>query len=342
MTDNLKKETMGAKAVEQRTHSSMSYSDAKIAYERLIKEVKKAIIGQDEVIEQLVISILADNHALLEGFPGLGKTATVMTLSKILDLRFSRIQCTPDLMPSDITGTYVIEEDASSGKKSFRFQGGPVFANIVLADEINRTTPKTQSALLEAMQERQVTVGNKTYRLELPFFVLATQNPIEMEGTYVLPEAQLDRFMLKIMVSYPSKADESEMVNLYTSERSPSIAKVMDREKLLGLQMLTRKMPVSDDVRSYALNIISKTRPNADNKTATEFLQYGASPRAAIMLVLAAKARALIRGNNYVSKKDIDVMAYPVLRHRLILDFESERRGVTTDSVIGRILKEAG
>ncbi len=313
------------------------YHKMKDIHNEILYEMKRVIAGQEEVIEQILIAIFTRNHALLEGFPGLGKTLMISTLSGIIDLNFKRVQCTPDLMPSDITGTYVVEE--RDGRKIFKFEKGPVFTNILLADEINRATPKTQSALLEAMQERQVSVGTSTYPLDKPFFVLATQNPIEMEGTYPLPEAQIDRFLLKILVDYPSMAEEDRIVDLYTGETVPKTRKVIGKEKLLAIQELTRKIPIANEVKEYALDIVTKTRPITDG-TAKKYLDYGASPRATIGLVLAAKARALINGRNYVSKEDIREMAYPVLRHRLILNFESERKGITTDDVIGEILKE--
>jgi len=313
------------------------YHKMKDIYNDILYEMKRVIAGQEKVIEQILVAIFTRNHALLEGFPGLGKTLMISTLSEIMDLDFKRIQCTPDLMPSDITGTYVVEE--RDGRKIFKFEKGPVFTNILLADEINRATPKTQSALLEAMQERQVSVGTSTYPLDKPFFVLATQNPIEMEGTYPLPEAQTDRFLLKILVDYPSMEEEDRIVDLYTGETVPKTRKIIGKEKLLAIQELTRKIPIANEVKEYALNIVTKTRPITDG-TAKKYLDYGASPRATIGLVLAAKARALINGRNYVSKEDIREMAYPVLRHRLILNFESERKGITTDDVIGEILKE--
>jgi len=313
------------------------YHKMKDIYNEILYEMKRVIAGQEKVIEQILIAIFTRNHALLEGFPGLGKTLMISTLSEIMDLDFKRIQCTPDLMPSDITGTYVVEE--RDGRKIFKFEKGPVFTNILLADEINRATPKTQSALLEAMQERQVSVGTSTYPLDKPFFVLATQNPIEMEGTYPLPEAQTDRFLLKILVDYPSMEEEDRIVDLYTGETVPKTRRIIGKEKLLAIQELTRKIPIANEVKEYALNIVTKTRPITDG-TAKKYLDYGASPRATIGLVLAAKARALINGRNYVSKEDIREMAYPVLRHRLILNFESERKGITTDDVIDEILKE--
>lgn len=286
------------------------------------------------MIEQILIALLSNGHALIESYPGLGKTLTVSTLAKVTDLKFSRIQCTPDLMPSDITGTYIVEEH--DGKKAFRFEKGPIFANIVLADEINRASPKTQSAMLECMQERQVTVGNETHLLDKPFFVLATQNPIEMEGTYPLPEAQLDRFLMKILVDYPAPSDEKAIIDRYTGNILPAVKPVIKKETLIALQQLTREVPISEEIKQYVINIVTATR-NAKQ----HHIEYGASPRASIGLILAAKARALIHSRNYVSKEDIEAMAYPVLRHRIILTFESERRGITKDQVIAEILKEA-
>jgi len=309
-------------------------------YSDIKKEVGKVVVGQQDVLEQVLVSVFTQSHALLEGFPGLGKTLIVKTLANIMDLSFKRIQCTPDIMPSDITGTYIIVED-ESGNKSFRFERGPVFSNVVLADEINRATPKAQSALLEAMQERQVTVGNTTYKLDLPFFVLATQNPIEMEGTYPLPEAQLDRFLLKILVKYPERDEEDRIIDLYTSEASPTVNKAITKRQLLIIQELTRKMPISSELRRMVLDIVTNTRP-AKNEFAKKYLDYGASPRAAIGLVLSSKARALLSGRNYVNKDDVKFMTYPVLRHRLILNFESERKGITEDEVIEEILHEVG
>jgi len=261
----------------------------------------------------------------------------VNTLAQVMDLKFKRIQCTPDLMPSDITGTYLVEE--IEGKKRFRFEPGPMFTNLLLADEINRATPKTQSALLEAMQEKQVTVGTCTFPLENPFFVLATQNPIEMEGTYPLPEAQVDRFLMKIIVKYPEPKDEEKIIDLYTGEGIPAVRKVISRERLLQIQELTRMVPISNDLKKYALEIVSRTRPDRD-PAAKEMLDYGASPRASIGLILAGKAKALISGRDYVKKEDIKEMAYPVLRHRMILNFDAERKGATTDDVIKKILKD--
>ncbi len=302
-------------------------------FQSIFDEIGKVIVGQQEAVTQILIAILCDGHALIESNPGLGKTLTVSTLSQVLDLKFNRIQCTPDLMPSDITGTYVVEE--RGGGKEFRFEPGPVFANIVLADEINRASPKTQSALLESMQEKQVTVGNETYLLDRPFFVLATQNPIEMEGTFPLPEAQLDRFLLKINLDYPSFEEEDEIVERYTRNVVPSVSRILTRDKLLELQTLVRDVPISDEMKKRAINIVIQTRKDA------EFIEFGASPRASIGLILAAKARALINGRNFVSEEDVVNMAYPVLKHRIILNFESQRKGVTLEHVIDGIIKHA-
>lgn len=333
-----KKELTKPEYLQRAETTDEIYRNMRKVYDRVLSEMRQVIAGQDSVIEQILISIFTRNHALLEGFPGLGKTLIISTLAQIMDLKFKRIQCTPDLMPSDITGTYIVDED-KEGRKAFRFENGPVFTNILLADEINRATPKTQSALLEAMQEKQVTVGNMTYPLEKPFFVLATQNPIEMEGTYPLPEAQIDRFLLKILVDYPRIEDESRIVDLYTGEKTPIVNKILSRNNLLAIQDLTRKMPVANEIRDYAIKIVIATRPS-NNGLAKQFLDYGASPRASIGLVLAAKAKALINGRNYVSRDDIREVAFPALRHRLILNFESERKDITTDEIIDKIIKE--
>lgn len=308
-----------------------TYTSSNRIFKELLDEIGKVIVGQHEAIEHMLIAILCNSHALVESNPGLAKTLTISTISKALDLKFNRIQCTPDLMPSDITGTYIIED--IGGKKQFRFEPGPIFANIVLADEINRASPKTQSAMLESMQEKQVTVGNKTYPLDKPFFVLATQNPIEMEGTYPLPEAQLDRFLLKILMDYPTLEDENEIVERYTKNVTPTVRNVVSKAEVLELQKLTRDVPIAEDIKIRAIKIVNVTREKNAN------IEYGASPRASIGIILAAKARALMRGRNYVSTEDIDTMAYPVLRHRVILTFESERKGMTTDQVISDILK---
>ncbi|MBI2133175.1 MoxR family ATPase [Candidatus Woesearchaeota archaeon] len=304
----------------------------KKTFEDLKSEMGKIIVGQEETIEQILVSLLCDSHALLEGYPGLAKTTMVRTIARLMDLKFSRIQNTPDLMPSDVIGTYVIEE--SGGKRDFRFHPGPIFANILLADEINRATPKTQSALLEAMQEKQVTVGNSTFKLDAPFFVLATMNPIEQEGTYPLPEAQSDRFLLKIKVNYPTFQEEMEIVNRYGAEiKDRRVRLVMDKNQLSSLQELTRQVPIASDLKERIIKIVTKTR-NFD------LLAYGASPRASVGLILAARARALINERNHVSTEDVVKMAYPVLRHRVILNFEAERKGMTTDDAITQLLEK--
>jgi MoxR-like ATPase len=304
----------------------------KDVFDKIQIELSRVVIGQQEVVGQILVAILCNSNALLESLPGLAKTLMVKSISKVLDLNFSRIQSTPDLMPSDVLGTYLIEDD--KGKKKFVFQKGPVFANIVLVDEINRATPKTQSALLEAMQEKQVTSGGNTFKLDEPFFVLATQNPIDQEGTYPLPEAQTDRFLLKILVNYPSPDEELAIVDRYTTDKEIAEPRVLlSKNSVLMLQKLTRQIPISEEMKKRVVEIVLKTRNRKD------IIEYGASPRASIGLILAAKARALIEGRKFVSKDDIDYMALPVLRHRIILNFEAERKGMTTDDAIREILK---
>jgi len=311
----------------------VEYEKLKQKFNQLSNEMSKVIVGQREMIDQIMVAIMCDANALLESYPGLGKTLTIKTLAEVMDLKFSRIQNTPDLMPSDITGTQIIEE--VKGMRSFKFQKGPIFANIVLADEINRATPKTQSALLEAMQEKQVTVANTTYPLERPFFVLATQNPIEQEGTYQLPEAQTDRFLLKIKIEYPNYNDELEIIERYTKAiQSQNLKKVLDKQSITLLQDFTRQVPVANDLKKRVLDIVTATRKNPD------MIEYGASPRASIGLILASKAKALIDGRAFVSEKDINAMAYPVLRHRIILNFEAERKGMSTDDAIKKLIEK--
>ncbi len=306
------------------------FSRAPEIFKNLRREIDKVIVGQNTAIEQLLVAILAGGHALLESNPGLAKTLLVKTTASCLGLDYSRIQCTPDLMPADITGTTIIEE-MDRGKK-FRFEPGPVFSNIVLADEINRASPKTQSALLEAMQEKQVTVGNKTYLLDRPFFILATQNPIEMEGTFPLPEAQLDRFLLKIFMDYPGREEELEILERYTVRSEPTVERVVSKEEVIALQQLCRDIPISEELKQAAVDIVLASRK-------WQGVQYGASPRASIGLILSCKARSFLQGRNHVSKEDMHAMAYPVLRHRLILGFEAERKGLTRDQVVTDILK---
>ncbi|WP_436911921.1 AAA family ATPase [Halosimplex marinum] len=294
------------------------------------EEVGERIVGQREVLEGLFVCILADGNALLESNPGLGKTTMVRTVAEVTDLAFSRIQNTPDLMPSDITGTEIIRE--TDDGREFVFEKGPVFANVVLADEINRATPKTQAALLEAMQERQVTAGGETYELPEPFFVLATQNPIDQGGTYALPEAQTDRFMFKLLVDYPEADEERDIVDLYTSgSRQVPVERVLTREEIREAQQLVREVPIAEDLRDRAIELVRRTRE-------AEAVEFGASPRASMALVVASKARAFLRGRNHVSEEDIEALAAPVLRHRIILDFRAERDGQTPDDVIADLL----
>lgn len=309
------------------------YGRAPDIFQKLRREIDKVMVGQTVAIEQLLVAILAGGHALLESNPGLAKTLLVKTTARTMGLGYSRIQCTPDLMPADITGTTIIEE--TDGSKKFRFEPGPVFANIVLADEINRASPKTQSALLEAMQERQVTVGNRTYLLDRPFFILATQNPIEMEGTFPLPEAQLDRFLLKIFMDYPSFEEEMAILERYSGREEPTVERMVSKEEIIALQGLSRDIPVSDELKKDAVELVMATRK-------WDGVQYGASPRASIGLIVSSKARAFLIGRNYVSKEDLHVMAYPILRHRIILSFEAERKGLTRDQVVTDILNHLG
>lgn len=310
------------------------------AFDRLKQELSKAIIGQDAVIEQLVIALLARGHALLVGVPGLAKTLLIKSLSEVLDLSFSRIQFTPDLMPSDITGTDIIEEDHTSGKRKFRFVKGPVFANIILADEINRTPPKTQAALLEAMQEHRVTAGVKSYVLEEPFFVLATQNPIEQEGTYPLPEAQLDRFMFTLQVDYPSREEERRIVSQTTSGAIVKLEKIVDQKSIMDYQDLIRRVPVADNVINYAVELVSRTRPDDNNAPdyINKWVGWGAGPRASQYLILGAKTRAAMSGNPTPSIDDVKAVALPVLRHRVLTNFNAEADGVTVDEIIKKLL----
>jgi MoxR-like ATPase len=313
----------------------------KEAFAGLKGELGKVIVGQQAVLEELLIGIFARGHCLLIGVPGLAKTLMIHTLADALNLTFNRIQFTPDLMPSDITGTEVIQEDKATGVRQFKFLRGPVFANIVLADEINRTPPKTQAALLEAMQERQVTIGGERHRLPDPFFVLATQNPIEQEGTYPLPEAQLDRFMLNILVDYPGEEEELDIVRLTTSTLRPVVSKVLSGADILELQEIVRKVPVAEHVMRYAVRLTRMTR--RDQQDVPDFIRdyvsWGAGPRASQYLVLAAKARAVLYGRYYVSTDDIRAVAGPVLRHRLITNFNAEAEGLRPDDIVKRLVK---
>jgi MoxR-like ATPase len=312
------------------------------AYRTMADELSKVIVGQTEVVEQVLTAMFCQGHVLLVGVPGLAKTLLVKTISDVLHLSFKRIQFTPDLMPSDITGTEVIEEDKTTGKRVFRFVRGPLFANMVLADEINRTPPKTQAALLEAMQEHRVTSGETTYTLPEPFFVLATQNPIEQEGTYPLPEAQLDRFMFMTLVKYPNPADEIQIMKQATSNYKADLSRLMDGEKIIELQQIVRRVPVAEHVFAYARDLVRATRPGEPGVPTyiNDLVQWGAGPRASIYLILAGKARAILNGRVHVTTEDIQKVALPVLRHRIMTTFSAEAAGMNTDKVVERLLKE--
>jgi MoxR-like ATPase len=309
--------------------------------ERILTELRKAIIGQDVVVEQLLMSLFVGGNSLILGVPGLAKTLLIHSLAQVLSLKFNRIQFTPDLMPSDITGTDIIQEDSVTGRRQMVFAPGPIFANIVLADEINRTPPKTRAALLEAMQEHRVTIQGRTYTLEEPFFVFATQNPIELEGTYPLPEAQLDRFMFEIIIEHLPEAEELEVVRATTSIRKPVFEHAVTGEDIKAFQRLVRKVPVSDAVLRYALALVRATRPAADGSSPSfikDWVSYGASVRAAQYLTLGAKARALMDGRSHVDFEDVRALAHPVLRHRILTNFHAESDRVTTDQIIDQLL----
>jgi MoxR-like ATPase len=308
---------------------------------QILFELRKAIIGQDAVIEQLLLSLFVGGNSLILGVPGLAKTLLVHTLAQVLNLKFSRIQFTPDLMPSDITGTDIIQEDPDTGRRHMVFTPGPIFSNIVLADEVNRTPPKTQSALLEAMQEHRVTIQGRTYTLEEPFFVFATQNPIELEGTYPLPEAQLDRFMFEILIDHPPEDDELEVVRATTANRNPVFEPAVSGADIVAFQRLVRRVPVPDAVLRYALALVRATRPSP-NGSSLPFIQdwvsYGASVRAAQYLTLGAKARALMDGRSHVEFEDVRALTHPVLRHRILTNFHAESERVTTDQIIDQLV----
>ena len=308
-------------------------------YNGLREEIGKVIVGQKAIVDGTLNALFANGHVLLEGVPGLGKTLLVRTLSQVLDLSFNRIQFTPDLMPADVLGTNMVHE-TDDGKRAFEFQHGPIFAHLVLADEINRATPKTQSAMLAAMQERSVTVGGKIRKMDLPFFVLATQNPIDQEGTYPLPEAQLDRFFYKLLVGYPTAGELSEIVTRTTEGSSVQVSKVVDGATLIELQQLVQQVPVASHVKNYAIRLILATHPNTETALdiTNQFLRFGSSPRGAQALLLGAKVQALTEGRFIVSFDDVAVVATPALRHRLIVNFEAEAEGVTTDIVLDKIM----
>nr|WP_315860597.1 MoxR family ATPase [Rubinisphaera margarita] len=306
------------------------------------EEIGKVIVGQHEVVEQLLIALLCRGHCLLVGVPGLAKTLLVSTVAQLLHLSFRRIQFTPDLMPSDITGTDILQDDIETGRKQFQFMPGPLFSHIVLADEINRTPPKTQAALLEAMQERHVTVGSSTYRLPAPFFVLATQNPIEQEGTYPLPEAQLDRFMFNTIVKYPTASEELEILMRTTADAPPKLNPILNDKQILALQDVVRKVPVAEHVFIYARDLARATRPTESEASqyVKDYLSWGAGPRAGQNLIMGAKARALLHGRYHATTEDVRAVAHPVLRHRIVTTFQADSEGITADSVISKLLKE--
>jgi MoxR-like ATPase len=322
------------------SHDSAAVRKLGEARERIIDQMGQVIVGQQQVIEELLISLFSRGHCLLEGVPGLAKTLMISTLSRSLNLSFSRIQFTPDLMPADITGTEIMEENRTTGARERRFLEGPLFSNVILADEINRTPPKTQAALLEAMQERQVTVGRVRHQLSDPFFVLATQNPIEQEGTYPLPEAQQDRFMFKVFVKYPSFDEEFEIARRTTAVQGDRVVPVLTANEIIELQRIVREVPVTDHVIRYALSIVRQTRigyPGVPDFV-QDMVAWGAGPRAVQFLVLGGKARALLHGRTHVSTDDIQALARPVLRHRVVLNFAAESEGVTTDTLVDRLL----
>ena len=312
------------------------------AYERVAGEVHKVIVGQEAVLDELLIALFCGGHTLVVGVPGLAKTLLISTVARALSLQFSRVQFTPDLMPSDMTGTEVIEEDKNTGSRRLRFVKGPIFANVILADEINRTPPKTQAALLEAMQERQVTAGGVRHPLPEPFFVLATQNPIEQEGTYPLPEAQLDRFMFNIKIGYPAEDEEKAIARVSTISGEPEVNKVMAADELMQLQQLVGRVPVPDHVYDYAVAVVRRSRPEEGSvpEYISEWVSWGAGPRATQYLVLGAKARAVLQGRYYASVGDVQAVAHSVMRHRILTNFNAEAEGIDSDSIIDRLLED--
>jgi len=318
-------------------------NELKSSRDKLLKEIGKNIIGQQEILEHLYMAMLCQGHVLLEGVPGLAKTLIIKTLSEVLDLSFSRIQFTPDLMPSDITGTEIIQE-TRGGSRDFKFHKGPIFAHIILADEINRTPPKTQAALLEAMQEHKVTAAGTTYDIDEPFFVMATQNPIEQEGTYPLPEAQLDRFMFHLRIQYPDRADEVKLVNLTTGSQMGKLKRIVGRDDILAYQDLVRQIPVAENVADFAVDLVRKTRPGSNGQPGfiKEWVEWGAGPRASQYLVLGAKVRAAMDGRPTPDIADVTAVVKPVLRHRIITNFNAEAEGVSTDDILDQLMDTMG
>ena len=313
-----------------------------VARQTFLNEIGKAIIGQTDILDHILIALICKGHTLLVGVPGLAKTLMIKSIAELLDLKFSRIQFTPDLMPSDITGTEVIEEDLNTGKRDFRFFKGPIFGNIILADEINRTPPKTQAALLEAMQEHKVTAAGNTYVLEEPFFVLATQNPIEQEGTYPLPEAQLDRFMFNVKIDYPSRTEEVAIVQSTTAGSDPRLDKVISQQDLLAFQDLVRRVPVAENVIEFAVDLVGSTRPKSPKAPnyINEWIEWGAGPRASQYLILGAKAKAILDGRPTPDIADVKALALPVMRHRIITNFNAEAEGLSTDDIMLKLLDD--
>jgi MoxR-like ATPase len=326
--------------MDHREREAQAIRGLSAAYNRMRQEIRKVIIGQHDIVDQLLIALFSRGHCLLVGVPGLAKTLLVSTIAQILQLSFRRIQFTPDLMPSDITGTDVLQDDPETGRRTFQFMQGPLFTNMLLADEINRTPPKTQAALLEAMQERHVTVGSNTYRLPQPFFVLATQNPIEQEGTYPLPEAQLDRFMFNIIVKYPNAAEELRILKQTTGGHEPELKTALTGAQILALQEVVRRVPVAEHVFIYARDLVRATRPGESEspRFVREYVSWGAGPRAGQYLILGAKARAILEGRFHVSSKDIAAVAHPVLRHRIVTNFHADSENVTSDDVVSMLL----
>jgi MoxR-like ATPase len=342
MTDRITMTPPLSDVVDLASPDDLALADKmKVGRERILSELRKVIVGQQEVIEQVLMTLFVGGNSLIVGAPGLAKTLLIHTMARVLDLKFSRIQFTPDLMPSDITGTDLVQEDVTTGRRQMVFAPGPIFANIVLADEINRTPPKTQSALLEAMQEHRVTIQGRTYSLAEPFYVFATQNPIELEGTYPLPEAQLDRFMFHIIIEHPPYDEEYDVIKTTTALRNPQLEKPVTGDDLIAFQQLVRKVPVAEAVMRHALDIVRASRPKSSTSpdNVKKWVAFGASVRAAQYLVLGGKARALTSGRYHVSFEDIRALAHPVLRHRIITNFHAQSEGITTDILVDRLLE---
>ena len=341
MNDELENAREETDEPDDRQREAQAIRGLATAYARMREEIGKVIIGQQEIVDQLLVALFTRGHCLLVGVPGLAKTLLVRTFSQILQLSFRRIQFTPDLMPSDITGTDVLQDDPETGRRTFQFMQGPLFTNMLLADEINRTPPKTQAALLEAMQERHVTMGSNTYRLPQPFFVLATQNPIEQEGTYPLPEAQLDRFMFNIVVNYPTAAEELRILKQTTSGEEPKLTTALTGRQILALQEVVRKVPVAEHVFIYARDLVRATRPGEAEAAGfvQEYIAWGCGPRAGQYLILGAKARAILEGRFHVSTDDIRAVAHPVLRHRIVTTFNADSENITSDNIVDMLIK---